>query len=377
MLLIDQLLRKGIIIMKTIAILGTGNIAQTMAIDMKLQGHIVRLFAPEHLEYRIHNLIENRVLESTGELVGRAELDLVTTDIDAAVQGADYICICVPGYRHEEFGKLLKGHTTKDQVVFTFNACLASLVLKNIWGDSEDCPVFVDTDLPPFSTRVVAPGKIRLFERHLGGIAFFPASAAEKYFDEIVRDFYAFPRLYKDVLECALCLINPVVHPGACLVNLSNIEKPDTNFFLYEHGFTPSGIKIDLLLNEERQKLAAALGYEIHALEDFAGVSGKMTWEALYAMGHGCHALTSIAGPNDIYDRYLTEDVPVDLVCWSSLAGLVGVPYPVTNALITLVGVVHGEDWFAKGRSAEKLGLTGKTANQIINYVRTGIFKMC
>ena len=64
-------------------------------------------------------------------------------------------------------------------------------------------------------------------------------------------------------------------------------------------------------------------------------------------------------------------------MCWSSLAGLVGVPYPVTNALITLVGVVHGEDWFAKGRSAEKLGLTGKTANQIINYVRTGIFKMC
>lgn len=361
--------------MKTVAILGTGNIAQTMALDLKLRGHIVRLFSPKSLEHRIINLLENPEIESDGELIGKARLDLVTTNIDAAVNGADYICICVPGYRHEEYAHLLKGHTVTGQIVFTFNACLASLVYKKIWGDDKDCPIFVDTDLPPFSTRVIAPGKIRLFERHLGGIAFFPASAADKYFEEIQKEFYSFPKLYADVLECALSLINPTVHPGACLVNLSNIEKSDTNFFLYEHGFTPSGIKIDLMLNEERLQLGAALGYNnLHALEEFAGVTGALKWEDLYAMGHGCYALTSIAGPNSIYDRYLTEDVPIDLVCWTSIAALVGVQTPVTNALITLVGVAHGEDWFSKGRTAEKLGLVGKSATQVVNYARVGHF---
>lgn len=33
--------------MKKIAVLGTGNIAQTIAVDLKASGHEVRLFAPE------------------------------------------------------------------------------------------------------------------------------------------------------------------------------------------------------------------------------------------------------------------------------------------------------------------------------------------
>ena len=32
--------------MKTIAVLGTGNVAQTIAVDMKAKGQEVRLFAP-------------------------------------------------------------------------------------------------------------------------------------------------------------------------------------------------------------------------------------------------------------------------------------------------------------------------------------------
>ena len=163
-------------------------------------------------------------------------IDVVTSDIDEAVRGADYIFICVPGNRHEEYAKLLKGHTTADQIVITFNGCMASLIYKNVWGDDDTCPVFVESTIPPFSTRRVEPGKVRMFERHLAPIAFFPASAADKYYDRIIADIYEFPGKFEDVLECGLSLVNPTVHPGPCLVNLSNIEKPDFTFFLYEHG---------------------------------------------------------------------------------------------------------------------------------------------
>lgn len=56
-----------------------------------------------------------------------------------------------------------------------------------------------------------------MFERHLAPIAFFPAAAAEKYYDQIRKDVYDFPGLYSDVLECGLSLINPTVHPGLAL----------------------------------------------------------------------------------------------------------------------------------------------------------------
>lgn len=360
--------------MKTIAVLGTGNIAQTIAVDMKAKGHEVRLCAPEYLFYRLRGIAETREIECTGELKARVTLDAITSDIAAAVKGADYIIIAVPGNRHEEFAKLLKGHTTSDQLVITFNACMASLIYKKVWGDDLNCPVFVESTIPPFSTRIQGPGQVRMFERHLAPLAFFPASAADKYFEQIKEDLYEFPGCFADVLECGLSLVNPTVHPGPCLVNLSNIEKPDFTFFLYEHGFQPSGLKIDVLLNKERLAIGQAFGYDIHALEDFAGVDEIDSWEAMYTMGHGSHPLTSIAGPNDLHYRYLTEDIPIALVCWASIGDLVGVDTPIMDAVITLIGVAHDTNWFVEGRSAEKLSLTGKSIEEIQSYVKTGTF---
>ena len=327
----------------------------------------------------VHNIqnLNGTAVDFAEETVVLAECNcpgVVTSDIDEAVRGADYIFICVPGNRHEEYAKLLKGHTTADQIVITFNGCMASLIYKNVWGDDDTCPVFVESTIPPFSTRRVEPGKVRMFERHLAPIAFFPASAADKYYDRIIADIYEFPGKFEDVLECGLSLVNPTVHPGPCLVNLSNIEKPDFTFFLYEHGFQPSGLKIDVLLNKERLRIGEAFGYKIHALEDFAGVDTIDSWEPMYAMGHGCHALTSIAGPNDINYRYLTEDIPIALVCWASIADQLGIETPIMDAVITLIGVAHDTDWFVNGRTAEKLGLSGKTIEEISRYAKTGRF---
>lgn len=360
--------------MKKIAVLGTGNIAQTIAVDMKAKGHEVKLFAPDYLISKIRTIVQTHEIECVGAFEAKVTLDSVTSDIDEAVSGADYIFLCAPGNRHEEYAKILKGHTDKNQLLFTFNACMAALIYKKVWGDDENCPVFVESTIPPFSSRRSEPGQVRMFERHLAPVAFFPASAKDKYFDMICEDIYEFPGVYEDVLECGLSLINPTVHPGPCLVNLSNIEKPDFTFFLYEHGFQPSGLKIDVLLNKERLAIGEAFGYKIHALEDFAGVDRIDSWEPLYAMGHGCHPLTSIAGPNDINYRYLTEDIPIDLVCWASLGDIVGIDTPIMDAVITIIGAAHDTDWFENGRSAEVLGLKGHTLEEISSFVKTGKF---
>ena len=44
--------------MKKIAVLGTGNIAQTVAVDLKSNGHEVRLFAPDYLISRIQKIVD-------------------------------------------------------------------------------------------------------------------------------------------------------------------------------------------------------------------------------------------------------------------------------------------------------------------------------
>ena len=87
---------------------------------------------------------------------------------------------------------------------------------------------------------------------------------------------------------------------------------------------------------------------------------------------HGNIALTPISGPHTIDSRYFTEDAPYGLVPWSHLGKAVGVPTPVIDSVVTIYNVLHERDWWADGRGAHDLGLTGRTLDEIKTYVRIG-----
>lgn len=139
--------------MKKIAVLGTGNIAQTIAVDLKASGHEVRLFAPENLIHRFRDFPDTQVIECVGALEARERIDIITSDIDRAVGQADYIIVCVTGSHHQEYAQMLKGHTSAEQIMVTFNGCMASLIYKNVWGDDPTCPIFVESTIPPFQHK--------------------------------------------------------------------------------------------------------------------------------------------------------------------------------------------------------------------------------
>ena len=137
--------------MKKIAVLGTGNIAQTVAVDLKSNGHEVRLFAPDYLISRIQKIVDTHEIECVGVFEAKEKIDVVTSDIDKAVKGADYIILCVPGNRHEEYARILKGHTTAQQILITFNGCMVSLIYKNVWEEDASCPIFAESTIPPLA----------------------------------------------------------------------------------------------------------------------------------------------------------------------------------------------------------------------------------
>ena len=80
-------------ILKTIAVLGTGNIAQTISVDMKARGHEVRLFAPQYLFSRIRFIAETHEIECTGAFEAKETIDVVTSDIDEATSSYAYRAI--------------------------------------------------------------------------------------------------------------------------------------------------------------------------------------------------------------------------------------------------------------------------------------------
>jgi hypothetical protein len=62
-------------------------------------------------------------------------------------------------------------------------------------------------------------------------------------------------------------------------------------------------------------------------------------------------------GPYTLDTRHLKEDVPYGLVTYSSLGRMLGVPTPVTDAIITMAEVLLSKDFRAMGRTVEAMGI--------------------
>jgi opine dehydrogenase len=78
-------------------------------------------------------------------------------------------------------------------------------------------------------------------------------------------------------------------------------------------------------------------------------------------------------GPFKLDTRHLTEDIPYGLVTFSSLGRLVGVPTPVSDAVITLAEGLLDRDFRAIGRTVESMGLSPKwSLAQLKRYLETG-----
>ena len=63
--------------------------------------------------------------------------------------------------------------------------------------------------------------------------------------------------------------------------------------------------------------------------------------------------------PSGFTHRYVTEEVPTQLVPATQLARLLGVATPVMQATVALAGAVAGQDFAHEGWTLERMGLAG------------------
>ena len=356
---------------KKVAVLGGGHGAHCMAADLVSRGFSVNLFEMPEFRGNLSAVFETKTIEFDGLIKGRYALETVTSDIDEAIDGVRFILIVTPAFAHKPYARLLKGRVDPDnQIVVLYPGAFAGLLFKTILSD--DCPVVAEANNLPYDTRLIEPGKVMLYGRNPVNIAFMPADRGEALFEE-VKSLHPFVRMYEDVLEAGLSIVNPAFHAGLCLFSINDIENwPKRPFFLYEHGVTPSSVKMNMVLDNERKGIGRAFGYNLRPIEDFSNLPEGYTWRDLYKAIHGDISLTSISGPHEIESRYLTEDAPYGLVPWSHIGRLAGVNTPYIDAIVNIYNVIHERNWWEEGRNMSDLGLEGMGVAEIKRYLRRG-----
>lgn len=360
--------------MARIAVLGGGNGGHCMAADMKLAGHEVSLYELPRFRENVEAVLETKEVRLSG--IGRqgvARLDVVTTDIEEALEGASVVNVVVPAFGHGEFFRHMLPHLQDGQTVVMWSADFGSLELAHVLErQAPDLKVdIVETNTLPYGTRVVEPGWVDLLLAAPSVRAScLPASENARVLQGLKQ---IFPMLDEapDVLSAAFSNPNPIVHPPGSLLNTGRIQYSGGAFNMYREGITEAVARVIRLVFEEVARVAEAYRTGVITYEDRDfRTTGSIMAVAFQAPFDTLGVVAGVKGPSTVHDRYITEDLPQGLVPISQLADKVSIPTPLVDSIINLGSAVCDRDFWQEGRTLDKLGLDDKSPEEIVRLVK-------
>jgi opine dehydrogenase len=228
-----------------IAVIGAGHGGKSMAADLASRGYAVRLYnrSYEHIEA----IAQRGGIEVTLE-DGRQEfgqLRLVTSDIAAALEGADLVMVVIPASGHRDVALACAPHLRDGQCLVlnpgrTGGALEFRQVLRET-GCTADV-VIAEAETFLFTSRSNGPAEAHIFRRkNTLPLAALPSTRTHEVLDilqEVYPQFIAAP----NVLYTSLNNMGAVFHPALTLLNAGWIEASGGDFEFYIDGPVGPGV---------------------------------------------------------------------------------------------------------------------------------------
>jgi len=341
-----------------------------------MAGHLAILGYPVKIctrsKERIRSIQQHGAIDVQGKVVGRGIVEKATNEIKEAVEDTDVIMIVVPAMGHRYFAEQCVPHLKSGQVVIlnpgrTFGA----IEFRQILADKNKAADVTIAEAQTFLylSRQLDYSTANIFAiKDSVPLAAMPASRTPNVLGVIRKVFPQFVAA-TNVLETSLDNFGAVLHPGITFFNAGRIEDKHTDFEFYVEGVTPSVAKVLEALDAERVALGQALDVHLHTVSEWLCSAYNSTGRNLYEAVQATPAYRGLKGPKTLMHRYLFEDVPTGLVPMSSLGDLLKVQTPTMDVLTNLACTLHGVDYWKEGRTVEKLGLSGMSAEQIHSLV--------
>lgn len=361
--------------MRKVTILGCGNGGRSAASEIALEGHRVTLYEMPEFAESVAKIKETKVIKSVGVIEGSANIHQITCDISEAIEDAEVIIVIVPTMFQLAYARLLAPYLKDGHNIVLMPGSLGSLeFVEEIrrLGIEKDITVS-DFAALPYATRIINADTVRIFGRRaVLSMGVFPADKADRVMP-IMEDIYPGIITMRDVLEAGLSNPNPTLHCLGVLLNAGRIEYSHGEFYYYEEGLTPGVCRAVECIDEERVNIGKALNLNLLSLKDTYpvmkyGPKGDSFWQVI----RGVLPLMGVKGPAELDNRYITEDVPIGLVCYSQLGRQLGVDVKLMESVIHIAGAILGRDFYENGRTLERCGINGMDAEKLIRYVKTG-----
>jgi opine dehydrogenase len=357
------------------AVVGAGHGGKAMAADLAAKGFVVNLYnrTADHIrEITARGEIE---LEFESGMTRPCPLAVVTSNIAEALEDADVIMVVVPASGHRDLARSCAPHLRDGQIVVLnpgrTGGALEFRQILNREGCGADV-IVSETGTFIFASRSTGPAQARIFRRkNTVPLAALPATHTGHVLETVCE---AYPQFIPvpNVLHTSLDNMGAIFHPALTLLNAGWIERTKGDFQFYIDGVTRSVAHVLDMLDRERMTIAAALGVRTRSarawLKDAYSAKGETLYESIQANP----GYQGIKAPRNLRHRYIFEDVPFSLVPLASLGHQFGVDTWAIDSMVRLACVVHGTNYYQRGRTVEDMGLKGLSVSEVQRYVDSG-----
>jgi opine dehydrogenase len=360
-----------------LAVCGAGNAGVAIAADSALAGLSVSLFELPDFAPSIAPIVEQGGIfvspgsETCSGKTGLARLAAASTSAAEALAGADVVMITAPAMHHTVFWDAVAPHLAPGQIVL-FNTgyfgCLRHAVRMR---QRPVGVVLAESNIMPYLCAK-SGGAIHItrYKRSFR-VAAFPGQAGPKVHN-ILRRIYPQYELVDHVLDTNIASSgNPAFHPTIIL--------PVAGFYFdrYQGGKMYSDVTVQAgrliaAFDRDREALARRLGSRF--FETTAAFESKVyeyTGADIVEMLKRSNHIDWFA-PAAYIRQVVEEDLLYAYVPMALLAEQLGLKLTAIRAMVDILGIMLGEDYWAKGASPAQLGVAGMDRDRLLRYVMEG-----
>jgi len=352
-----------------IAVIGAGNGGQTMAGHFSYLGFETRLYS-RNLD-KLHYLIKNGGVLLKGALNGFGKVQLITDNLQEAIEDVDLIMITTVANAHGEIAEKIAPILKENQVVVlnpgrTFGA----LEFRNYANRHADKRIYVaETQSLLYACRSENNGEVRVIGvKNKVPTAALPSSDTKHVLSVLNRVSSSFIEA-NNILETSLDNIGCIFHPSIVLFNAAKIERGE-NFYFY-NDMSPRIAEFLVSIDKERLAIGKALGIDLISVTDWISYSYKgVTGNSLLEKMQNNPAYYKILAPTRLDSRLLTEDIPTGVLPLMEMGKLLNIPVPLLESIYILSSQLLDFDFRKSGRTLQNLGLNNMNVAELLKIMQ-------
>ena len=358
-----------------ITVIGAGHGGKAMSAHLALMGTKVTLFNRTWKNVEALAARGGVFVKSNENVHGFGEMAQVTSDIEIAVKNSQLILLVVPAFAHAELARKMSPFLEDGQiVVLNPGRTFGAFEFRKELVESDCVANVVVAEAQTFLYASRSDGPAQAFIHRIKDavpLAALPASDTQQVLD-VLKPY--FPQFIdgKTVLHTGLNNIGAVFHPAIALHNLGWIEATGGDFQFYIDGVTPSVAKLMEAIDRERVSIGKMLGIGVITAKAWLKLAYDSEGENLYEAIHNQEGYRGIKAPSTINHRYINEDVPMSLVPMASLGNVLGIRVRGMTSIIRQACIIRNRDFWALGRSVERLGISNIKPEKLLSIVTDG-----